>query len=204
MLFGRTMWFQKRHSPAHRLTSFPLSLHRKSTGTIRLASNDPFANPVIDPKYYSDPADIETMYIGARFIRELAAQAPLANHAVADSWPQRDPHVDQNLDVNSSEYIQSVLKYATKTIYHPMGTAKMGIANDPMAVVSSTLEVFGTNGLRVVDLSITPSVRCLHTQANLFTSRYGLVTPMYRGSFVVIFGCFAPIRPSPATPMPLR
>jgi choline dehydrogenase len=133
--------------------------YSKSSGEIRLKSNDPFTHPHIDPKYYSDKSDADTMLRGAQAMRKLAAAPQLAKYARQGDYPRRHKFVDASLDVNSDDYLRQLMKYMTKTLYHPMGTAKMGPSSDPMAVVSPTLEVHGIQGLRVVDLSVTPGVR---------------------------------------------
>jgi choline dehydrogenase-like flavoprotein len=134
--------------------------HRASTGQIRLKSSNPFAAPRIDPMYYSNETDFATMTRGIKEVRRLAEASALSKFARPGCWPTHHRDIAKSLDVNSDEYIQQIMRLSTKTLYHPMGTAKMGPPEDPLAVVSPQLEVFGTKGLRVVDLSITPSV-CL-------------------------------------------
>ena len=126
----------------------PSLLYPKSVGEIRLASKDPMAAPVIDPRYLSDPADLALLLAGVKLGRELAATEPLAAHLVAERRPGKAAVSDDELC--------AVIRSNLNTIFHPVGTCKMGTGPD--AVVGPDLRLRGVDGLRVADASIMPSI----------------------------------------------
>lgn len=121
-------------------------LHPKSRGEIRLSGNDPFAPPDIRAGYLSHPDDLEHMVCGVRLARQiLSAQA-------FDAF--RGEEIVPGPNVVTDDDIRNFIRGNAETIYHPVGTCKMG--SDPLAVVDSQLRVLGLRGLRVVDASIMP------------------------------------------------
>ncbi|HLN09497.1 MAG TPA: GMC family oxidoreductase N-terminal domain-containing protein [Xanthobacteraceae bacterium] len=119
-----------------------------SRGTIMARSADPLAPPLIRPNYLSSPGDLDVAIAGLRMARSIFAQPAIAPHAAGETVPGLDCRSDQEM----AAYIRS----NGTTIYHPVGTCRMG--EDPLAVVDSRLRVRGLGGLRVVDASIMPSV----------------------------------------------
>jgi choline dehydrogenase len=119
-----------------------------SRGSIMAVSADPFARPVIRPNYLSAPGDIAVSLAGIRHARRVFAQAAFAPYRVGEIFP--GPHVH-----SEAELVDFIRSKGT-TIYHPVGTCKMG--EDPMAVVDSRLKVRGIGGLRVIDASVMPCV----------------------------------------------
>lgn len=119
-----------------------------SVGTIRIASADPTAAPIIDPDYLSDPEDLRVMRQGIRLVREIIAQHPFDSFRGSEYAPGEAKQSDDELD----QYIRN----NAATLYHPVGTCKMG--QDEMAVVDARLRVRGIDGLRVVDASIMPDI----------------------------------------------
>jgi len=119
-----------------------------SRGTIMARSADPLAPPLIRPIYLSWPGDLDVAIAGLRMARSIFAQPAIAPHAAGETVPGLDCRSDQEM----AAYIRS----NGTTIYHPVGTCRMG--EDPLAVVDSRLRVRGLGGLRVVDASIMPSV----------------------------------------------
>jgi choline dehydrogenase-like flavoprotein len=113
-----------------------------------LQSSDPLADPGIDPKFLSDPRDLETTIKGAKRTREILQTEPMAAYAKRELFGVHDNMTD-------AEWEQHIRSRAD-TIYHPVGTCKMG--TDDMAVVSPELKVHGVQGLRVVDASIMPTL----------------------------------------------
>ncbi|MCB4919218.1 GMC family oxidoreductase N-terminal domain-containing protein [Brucella intermedia] len=130
-------------------------LHPRSRGTVRLASSDPAAAPLIDPNYWSDPHDRKMSLEGLKIAREIMQQDALKPYVMAERLPGPKVVTDDDL-----------FDYAcanAKTDHHPVGTCKMG--TDAMAVVDLDLKVRGLQGLRVCDSSIMPRVPSCNTNA---------------------------------------
>lgn len=126
------------------------NLRPKSRGEIRLASRDPMAKPDIFANYLSHPDDMEHMVRGVKMARRILT-AP-AFDAYRGAWLM--PQASNGMANESDEDIRSFIRERAETIYHPVGTCKMG--KDRMAVVDDQLRVHGLQGLRVVDASIMP------------------------------------------------
>jgi choline dehydrogenase-like flavoprotein len=122
-------------------------LRPKSRGTVTLGSSDARKAPNIDPAFLEHEDDLATMVKGFRMTRRLMDAPALASLRHRDLF---------TADVHTDEEIRRVLRERVDTVYHPVGTCKMGI--DPMAVVDPQLRVRGIGGLRVVDASIMPSL----------------------------------------------
>ncbi|KAB2639772.1 MAG: choline dehydrogenase, partial [Verrucomicrobia bacterium] len=120
----------------------------RSVGTIRIRSSDPTIAPDIDPRYFSEPDDLRVLRDGIRLTREIFAQKPYDDFRGSEYAPGAGVTSDADLDA----YIRA----NANTLYHPIGTCKMG--SDSMAVVDSSLRVRGIDGLRVVDASIMPDI----------------------------------------------
>ena len=140
----------------------PSLLRPKSRGNIKLTSKDPFVPPIIQPNYYSHPQDVEIMKAGLKWSLKLAQtdyfkknslQVMVAKFGCGDSAPFSD------------DYLECLLKNWSLTIYHPVGTCKMGPASDPWSVVDHELRVHGVIGLRVADASIMPTLTTGNTNA---------------------------------------
>jgi choline dehydrogenase-like flavoprotein len=130
-------------------------LHPRSRGTVRLASSDPAAAPLIDPNYWSDPHDLKMSLEGLKIAREILQQEALKPFVMAERLPGPKVMTDDDL-----------FDYAcanAKTDHHPVGTCKMG--TDASAVVDLELRVHGLEGLRVCDSSIMPRVPSCNTNA---------------------------------------
>jgi choline dehydrogenase len=122
------------------------NLRPKSRGEIRLLSADPFAAPDIRAGYLTHAEDIEHMLRGVRLARRILAARAFDAYRGAEIVPGRD--------VLSDDDLRHFIRNKAETIYHPVGTCKMGC--DPQAVVDAQLRVHGLSGLRVVDASIMP------------------------------------------------
>jgi choline dehydrogenase len=125
-------------------------LRPESRGVVRIASTDARDAPSIVPNYLATDLDRRTTVAGVRFARRVAATQPMAALMKREVRPGADAQTDDELLHFCREYGQ--------TIFHPSGTAKMGTAGDPLAVVDERLRVYGTRGLRVVDCSIMPTL----------------------------------------------
>jgi choline dehydrogenase len=121
-------------------------LRPSSRGRITLASADPLADALIEPNYLGDPADMEAMVAGVKLARRILA-APAFD-------VYRGEEMQPGEHVQSDHEIEDFIRRKAETIYHPVGTCKMG--HDAMAVVDDRLKVHGIDGLRVVDASIMP------------------------------------------------
>jgi choline dehydrogenase len=126
-----------------------------SRGTIMARTSDPAAAPIITPNYLSDPGDVRVLAAGMRFTRDIFAAPAIAQHSVAETMPGPDVRTEEEL----TEYARSF----GNTIYHPVGTCRMG--RGPSAVVDERLRVHGIGGLRVIDASIMPTLTTGNTNA---------------------------------------
>ena len=130
-------------------------LRPRSRGTVRIASSDPKAAPLIDPNYWADPYDRECSIKGLRLAREILRQPALKPFVMAERMPGDNLSTDEQL----AEYAYR----SCKTDHHPAGTCAMG--SGPDAVVTPDLRVRGLLGIRVVDASVMPFVPSSNTNA---------------------------------------
>ncbi|MBM3649778.1 MAG: choline dehydrogenase, partial [Alphaproteobacteria bacterium] len=126
------------------------ALRPESKGTIRLNSPDSREQPLIDANYLAERRDLDTLVAGVKMGREIFAQAGLDPYRAAEFQP--------GPEVKSDAEIERWIRAKSETIYHPVGTCKMGPDNDPMAVVDEQCRVRGLSGLRVVDASVMPTL----------------------------------------------
>jgi len=131
-------------------------LRPKSKGNVRLASPDTRIAPLIDPNFLSHPDDLSTLVRGVKVVYKIFTQTALAK------FGGKYLHPHENLTGNDEDIIASI-RNRSDTIYHPVGTCRMG--NDPDAVVDTNLRVNGVTNLRVVDASIMPSIISGNTNA---------------------------------------
>nr|WP_070958656.1 choline dehydrogenase [Hyphomonas sp. Mor2] len=139
------------------ITIAPCQLRPESRGSVHIKSTAHDTHPAIRPNYLSDPLDQQTAVAGLRWARELAEQPALAKYIEHELEPGTGLQSDEEL-----------LEYARETggtIYHPVGTCKMGADGDPMAVVDDQLRVRGVDALRVVDASVMPRLVSGNTNA---------------------------------------
>ena len=129
-------------------------LRPKSRGSVFLQSADPMAAPGIDPQFLADDEDMSILMKGTRITREIMKTKPLADYM------HREVFID---GVPSDEELEDHIRSRADTVYHPVGTCKMG--TDKMAVVDPQLRVHGLEGLRVVDASVMPNVVSGNTNA---------------------------------------
>ncbi|MBU6499722.1 MAG: GMC family oxidoreductase N-terminal domain-containing protein [Rhodospirillales bacterium] len=132
--------------------------HRpESTGHVRARSRDVFVDPEIQPNYLSDPIDRRVTIGGMRLVRRMLSTPELAPFVESETLP--------GPQVQSDDEMLDFARANGSTCYHLIGTARMGPATDPSAVVGDTLLVHGMQGLRVVDASIMPSMPSANTYA---------------------------------------
>ena len=127
------------------LTVLPTLIYPESRGTIRLASTDPSAAPLIDPGYLTDPRDTEVLIEGIAMTREVLA-------GLGDSTGEVVP----GQGYADEAELRRILPNIVHSVYHPVGSCRMG--SDDRAVVDPDLRVRGIDGLRVADASVMPSI----------------------------------------------
>ena len=130
--------------------------HRpESIGSIHIGANDPDRHPVIRPNYLATQTDCDTMTGALKLARKIFQQSAIAPYIECETIPGPERASDDEL----LHYCRS----NGATVYHPIGTCKMG--DDPMAVVDSSLRLRGLEGLRVVDASVMPRMVSANTNA---------------------------------------
>jgi choline dehydrogenase len=142
----------------HKFSAFSTSfcqLRPESCGRIELNSADPHVYPAIHPNYLAHEADRQAVIAGMKIIRNIVSREPIASCVELELIP--------GFHLSSDEELLEAGRTSAQTIYHPIGTCKMGVDN--RAVVDQRLRVFGLEGLRVVDASIMPSVPSGNTNA---------------------------------------
>jgi choline dehydrogenase len=140
--------------PLHRfpaITVAACNLRPTSRGTIRLRSSEAFSKPIIAPNYLSTDEDRRVAADAIRVTRRLMKQTSLQPFRPEEYLP--GPAVDDSRDA-----LAKAAGDIGTTIFHPVGTAKMGLESDPLAVVDSRLRVIGFDKLRVIDASVMPTI----------------------------------------------
>jgi choline dehydrogenase len=140
--------------PRTSITLLSTMIYPRSRGTLRLASNDPTAAPLIDFQYLADPGDLEVLAEGSEMVREIMGGAAFGGSVKEELHP--------GASLKGQELRDAILNRAT-SVYHGVGTCRMGV--DELAVVSPDLKVRGIEGLRVCDASIMPSITGGNTNA---------------------------------------
>ncbi len=140
--------------PHPALTVLTTLIYPKSRGTLRLASADPRATPLIDPNYLADPADLDLLTEGSELVREIFAGKAFKGSIKQELHP--------GTALQGQDLRDAILNRAT-SVYHGVGTCRMGV--DELAVVDPQLKVRGIEGLRVCDASIMPSITGGNTNA---------------------------------------
>jgi len=137
------------------LSLLPSLIYPKSRGTLRLASADPTAAPLIDPNYLAEPEDMRVLVQGFRLMRELVRNRHVQGVIQEELAPTTKYTSDAELEAQ--------VRLRAMTIYHPVGSCRMG--KDDASVVDPNLKVHGLDGLRVADAAIMPSITGGNTNA---------------------------------------
>ncbi len=148
--------------PLHAYPAFTASvcnLQPESRGFVRLRSADPADKPVIQPRYLSTEADRRVAADSIRVARRIVAQPALAPYRPAEALPGEAVRSDDDAALAKAAGDTGT------TIFHPVGTAKMGLASDPLSVVDARLRVIGIEGLRVIDASVMPTITSGNTNS---------------------------------------
>ncbi|XP_003745578.1 glucose dehydrogenase [FAD, quinone] [Galendromus occidentalis] len=151
------------HNYEDTVSLYPVMLRPKSVGYIKLRSRSPYEHPLIDPKYLTAPEDILSMVEAIKICMELIKTPPFRRYGTT-LWDIPFPEC-KGYELYSDEYLACVARTYTSTLYHPVGTCKMGAVNDPTAVVDPRLRVKNMRNLRVVDASIMPKIVSGNTNA---------------------------------------
>ncbi|XP_036339657.1 glucose dehydrogenase [FAD, quinone] [Rhagoletis pomonella] len=144
-------------------TIMPLLLRPRSRGWVRLSSSNPFHYPLINANYFDDPLDVKTIVEGGKIALRVA-NAKVFKQFGSRLHQRPLPNCKKH-KIYSDAYLECQARTISMTIYHPCGTAKMGPAWDPEAVVDPRLRVYGVRGLRVIDASIMPTISSGNTNA---------------------------------------
>ena len=146
--------------PLHAFPAFTASvcnLRPTARGHVRIGSGDAYAAPKITPNYLSTAQDRKTAAAALALTRRIVAAPALRAHGPEEYLP--------GLAYRSEEQLEQAAGLIGTTIFHPVGTCRMGRADDPMAVVDSALRVIGVAGLRVVDASVMPTITSGNTNS---------------------------------------
>jgi choline dehydrogenase len=157
LIFGPT-WFMEHgfiQPGGHGFALVAVQLSPESRGNVRLRSRDPLDSPLIYANYLATTADMQVLVDGVKLLRSIAATKAFAPFVGREIWP--------GPQAQSEEDIREFIRTRAETLYHPVGSCKMGV--DAMAVVDPQLRVRGTQGLRVVDASIMPLIVTGNTNA---------------------------------------
>jgi choline dehydrogenase len=150
----------KPGDPLHTYPGFTAAVwqcHPASRGRLAIRSADPAEAPLIEPRYLNDELDRKTIVAGIRMLREIYRQPSFRELYDLEVLPGADARRDEDL-----------LEFARKgggTVFHCVGTCKMGAASDDDAVVDAKLRVRGVENLRVIDASVMPHVTSANTNA---------------------------------------
>ena len=139
----------------------PTLLQPKSVGELYLNTTHPFDSPIIDPHYFEDPHDIKVLVNGAKIAMEVANSSHILSKGITF------PGITANspYKYGTDEFWEWIIRLVPVTVYHPVGTCKMGSVDDPSTVVDPRLRVKGVEGLRVVDASVMPRITSGNTNA---------------------------------------
>ena len=150
LLFAPVLFEDEGLAPPrdHGFTVAAVLLQPRSSGRVSLRSDDPFEPPAIDPRYLSDPGDLQTLVTGVELARRIVSMPAFEAFAGTELEPGEQP-------------VETSVRQRAQSLYHPVGTCRMG--SDALAVVDAELRVRGVDGLRVVDASVLPRVPRGHT-----------------------------------------
>jgi len=133
-------------------------LKPKSRGSLKLKTGNPLDAPLIDPNYLAESDDLNLLIKYVKRIRKLMDSKPIKDYLHAEVHPGKQ-------EVETDQQIEEFIRNELMTIYHPVGTCKMGPKSDYMAVVDEKLLVHGLENVRVIDASIFPNIISGHTHS---------------------------------------
>jgi len=145
----------RKKADRHGFMAHVCQLRPQSRGYISIKSSDPLVAPIIQPNYLEAEEDRRAMREGVKIARDVFAQEAFDPYRGPELWP--------GAHIRTDEQIDGWIRKTAETIYHPVGSAKMG--TDAEAVVDASLKVYGIEGLRVVDASVMPTLVSGNTNA---------------------------------------
>lgn len=151
-------WVDSAPIEAHGISVNPCFLRPRSRGSVKLRSNNPKDRALFDAGSFSDPEDLEVMLRGVKKTIEIY-NAPEMQKMVT-GFAKPGPEV-----LDDDDALRDWIRQTCKTVFHPVGTAKMGPDSDKMAVVDTEMRVKGVRGLRVADASVMPTLVSGNTNA---------------------------------------
>ena len=151
-------WVDSPPIEAHGMSVNPCFLRPRSRGSIKLRSSNPRDKALFDAGSLSDPEDLEVLLRGTKKAIEIFRAPELQKLVTGFAKPGTEK-------VDDDDALRDWIRQTCKTVFHPVGTAKMGSDSDRMAVVDSELRVKGVRGLRVADASIMPTLVSGNTNA---------------------------------------
>ena len=170
------MWPTLTVKPRNAVTLLANLVRPLSYGSVRLKSALPEDDAEVDPNWMSDPEDTRRLLKALKYLRTIVATAPFIDIVEEELSPGQTITDDAEL----VEY----MKATTQSNFHPVGTCRMGRAEDPTTVVTPDLRVKGIDGLRVMDASIMPRIISANTNATVMAvadKGVDLLTGTYTG-----------------------
>jgi choline dehydrogenase len=153
---GWSVGFGVVRPQGHGFTFWPALLLPQSKGYLQLKTADPLAHPLIQPNYLAHAAEFDLLIHGIKLARQMAQTEAFA--------PFLGQEIQPGIDVQSDSELRAFIQQAASTVFHPVGTCKMGV-DVATAVVNPQLQVHGIDGLRVADASIMPTIPNGNTNA---------------------------------------
>jgi choline dehydrogenase len=149
--------FGENLHPFNAFTASVCNLQPSSVGSVHISSADFMASPLINPNYLSTITDRKVAVESIELTRKIISQPALSQFCPMEYKPGAHLLSEEDLVIAAGDI--------GTTIFHPVGTCKMGLESDPLAVVDSELRVFGVRGLRIVDASVMPKITSGNTAA---------------------------------------
>lgn len=155
--------FLKLNGQSDMIVVGPVVLYPKSKGRLELRSANPDDQITIHANYFDDEDDLDVMIKAVKFLKKLEDTTTFKKHGIRMQYLDIDGC--RHTKLGSDEYWRCAARHTASTVYHPVGSCKMGSRSDPEAVVDEKLKVHGVKGLRVIDASIMPSIPGCNTNS---------------------------------------